>query len=124
MKRLFAGLAALFLLSAAPLAAAFDFGAPSARTLSLSTAYQASDPTKAAVLTLMPQCVYPECTLEVRVGTSTVDCSSGTVAGTWALPWPFKTMNSLYLPIGAYFILCPVVGAYTTPVDVTDQSAS
>jgi hypothetical protein len=120
MKKLFV---ALTLFAAAALASAFDFGTPVARTLSLATSYQATDTTKASIIIMAPQCTWDQCNLEVRVGTGTLDCTSGTAAGQWMLAWPRYFGASFYVPVGASFILCSSAGEYTLPIPATEQSA-
>jgi hypothetical protein len=121
MKKHFAAL--LLLTAVSSLALAFDFGVPVSRSLDVSTAYQANDPTKAAVISFSLQCSLPECTLEARVGMGALDCTSGTVVGEWVRGWPVKTPASLHVPIGASFILCPLAGEYVVPIAAADQSA-
>lgn len=118
-------------------AAAFNFGAPAARTLALSTAYQASDITKAALLTVSPQCTNSTtvlaasaCTMQVRQSSAAgLTCSTGTVVSTWsstiALGLVITQGNSfpldIKLPIGGYFALCPSAGTFT--ISAVEQTA-
>jgi hypothetical protein len=120
-----------------PAAPAFDFGAPVARTLSVSTSYQATNAAKAAVISVSPSCTNATtvlassaCTVQARIGTGTLTCSTGTVVGTWTstvqlglvftqtsgTPWNIK------LPIGGSFILCATAGTFTIS-NAVDQSA-
>lgn len=127
-------------LTAAP-AAPFNFGTPNARTLTVGTAFQATDPTKAAIVTISPQCTAAmtisggsTCTMQARVGTSGLTCSSGTVVAQWtngntgtltiglALNQTVGSPGSINLPIGGFGILCATSGTFTVPAAV-DQSA-
>jgi len=120
---------------------AFNYGTPSARTLTLGTAYQASDNTKAAVITVSPQCgatlsltTGQTCTMQARIGVSGLTCSSGTIVGTWTngntgslsiglnLTQTIGSPGDIKLPTGAYFVLCQVSGTITLN-QVVDQSA-
>lgn len=118
--------------------APFNFGTPTSRTLALSTAYQAADTTKAAIITLSPQCTNATtaiaasaCTLNARVGIAGITCSTGTVVGTWTSTYALgllltNTSGSPFdikLPAGAYFILCATAGTFTIN-NAVDQSAS
>lgn len=123
-------------ISAAP-ANPVNFGDPANRTLSVSTVYQASDPTKASIVTLSPTCTNSTtvvaastCTLTVHQSNlSNVSCSSGTVVATWNSSYALgllltNTSGSPFdvkLGIGRYFIICPVAGTFTitTAVDQT-----
>lgn len=108
--------------------AAFAYGFPSARTLAVSTAYQATDPSKAAVLTVSPLCTNATtvvaasaCTLQVRMNTATLNCSGGTVYSTWTSTYALgllltNTSGSsldIKLPASGWFILCPTAGTFT-----------
>src|SRR5689334_8778686 len=62
-----------------------DYGDPTTRTLSASTAYQAADPSKPAIITLSLSCrnqttvlSASACTAQVRYGNSGLTCSGGT----------------------------------------------
>ena len=115
----------------------FNFGAPTARTLALSTAYQASDTTKAALLTVSPACTNATtvlaasaCTLQVRQSSAAgLTCSTGTVVSTWsstiALGLVITQGNSfpldIKLPVGGYFALCPSAGTFT--ISAVEQTA-
>lgn len=114
----------------------FNFGSPVARTLAVSTAYQAADSTRASIITASLACTNSTtvlaasaCTLQARIGTSTLTCSTGTVATTWTSTYALgllltNTSGSplgINLPIGAYFILCPTAGTFT--ISAVDQSA-
>jgi len=116
--------------------AAFNFSMPSTRTLAVSTSYQATDTSKAAVITPSLACTNATtvlaasaCTAQVRMHTSAVTCSTGTVALTVS-----QTVNlgllftqaqtvpaPIMLPAGAHFILCPTAGTFT--VSAVEQSA-
>jgi len=114
----------------------FNFGSPTARTLAMSTAYQATDQSKAAIITVTASCTNATtvlaasaCTMNARVGTSGLTCSTGTVVGTWTSTYALgllltNTSGSPFdvkLPIGSYFILCPTAGTFT--IATIDQSA-
>jgi hypothetical protein len=118
----------------------FDFGLPAARTVALSTAYQAITPAKAAIVTVSPQCTATltlsgggTCTLQARVGAAGLTCSTGTVVATWtnantgalsvglALNQTIGSPYGINLPAGAAFILCPTAGTFT--VSAVDQTA-
>lgn len=120
----------------------FNFGAINARTISLSTAYQATDNTKAAVVSLSPQCTASislaggsTCTIQARVGTNSLTCSSGSVVATWtngntgtltiglALNQIIGAPGNVNLPIGGYFTLCQTAGTGATITTAVDQSA-
>lgn len=107
----------------------FNFSLPAARTLAVSTDYQATDPTKAAVIYPSYACqnatqvlTSSACTIQVRMGASALTCSTGTIYYTQSLAVNLGvliTQNStnpvpIFLPIGAHFILCPVAGTFTT----------
>ncbi|VVE00392.1 hypothetical protein PIN31115_02073 [Pandoraea iniqua] len=121
--------------------AAFNFGAPNVRSLAVGTAFQATDTTKAAIVTVSPQCTAAitlsggsTCTLQARVGATGVTCSTGTVVGTWtngntgtltiglALNQTVGGPGSINLPAGAFAILCATSGTFTVP-NAVDQSA-
>lgn len=115
----------------------FNFSAPTTRTLAVSTAYQASDTTKAALLTVSPACTNATtvlaasaCTLQVRQSNFIgLTCGSGIVVSTWsstvALGLVITQGNSfpldIKLPIGGYFILCPTAGTFT--ISAVEQAA-
>jgi len=117
----------------------FNYGDPSTRTLSVSTAYQANDPSKAAVVTVSPQCTNATtvlaasaCTMQVRFGTTSgLNCSNGTVTHTWTSTYALGLLLTnasgspfdVKLGIGRYFILCPTAGTFTITTAV-DQTAS
>lgn len=107
---------------------AFNFGFPAARTLAVSTSYQAVDPSKPAIIYPSYACtnatqvlVSSACTLQVRMHTSAVTCGTGTVYYTQSLTvnlGVLLTQNStnpvpIFLPVGAFFILCPTAGTFT-----------
>jgi hypothetical protein len=115
----------------------FNFGAPAAKTVAVSTVYQAADITKAAIVTISPSCqnatsvlASSACTVQVRQSSAVgLTCSTGTVSQTWTstvqLGLVFtQTSGSPFdvkLPIGGYFILCANAGAFT--VSAVEQSA-
>lgn len=120
-----------------PSIGAFTYSDPTTRTLSASTSYQASDNTKAAVITISPQCqnvtslvAASACTMQVRQHTSAVTCSTGTVVSTWTsqvnlglvFTQTFGSPVDIKLGIGRFFILCPTAGTFTITTAV-DQSA-
>lgn len=125
-----------------PTVTAFNFGAANVRTLAVSTAYQATDPTKAAVVTVTPLCTAAisltggsTCAMQARIGTtSALSCSTGTVVSSWtngntgtltlglALNQIIGAPGGINLPIGGYFILCATSGTFTFP-NAVDQSA-
>lgn len=124
-------------LATSPAAQVFNYGDPATRTIAMSTAYQASDPSKAADVSVSPQCTNTTtvlassaCTLQVRQGTSGLTCSTGTVTKQWTSTVPLglvftQTSGSpieIKLGAGRYFILCPTAGTFTVPV-ATDQVA-
>lgn len=107
----------------------FNFSQPTARTLAVSTSYQALDNTKAAVIYPSYACqnatqvlASSACTVQVRMGTGTLTCSTGTVYYTQSLSVSLGvllTQNStnpvpINLPIGGSFILCATAGTFTT----------
>lgn len=119
----------------------FDFAFPSTRTIAVSTDYQSGTPTKAAVITISASCAAAltlaggnTCSMETRVGPSTVTCSTGTVVNTWTngntgtLTLGLNTLQTIasaatiHLPIGGHFILCPLSGTFTI-VTAVDQAA-
>lgn len=120
-----------------PVAAAqFNFSQPTARTLAVSTSYQALDNTKAAIIVPSYACqnattvlAASGCTIQVRMGTGTLTCSTGTVYYTQSLTVQLGvliTQNStnpvqINLPIGGSFILCATTGTFT--ISAVEQSA-
>lgn len=120
-----------------PSATPFAFGAPAAKTVAVSTAYQATDITKAAVVTLNPACTNATtllaasaCTLQIRQSSAAgLTCSTGTVVSTWtstiALGLVITQGNGfpidVKLPAGGYFIICPSAGTFT--ISAVEQSA-
>lgn len=121
---------------AIPTVTAFNFSQPSARSLSVNTSYQASDTSKAAVIYPSYACqnattvlAASGCTIQVRMGTGTLTCSTGTVYYTQSLTVQLGvliTQNSvnpvqINLPIGGSFILCPQTGTFT--ISAVEQSA-
>lgn len=118
------------------IAPAFNFSQPTARTLAASTSYQALDTTKAAIVYPSYSCqnatqvlASSACTIQVRMGTGTLTCSTGTVYYTQSLTVGLGlllTQNStnpvpINVPIGGSFILCPQAGTFTTTT--VEQSA-
>lgn len=118
----------------------FDYGLPTTRTVAVSTAYQAINATKAAIVTISPYCSASlnlaggsTCSLQARIGPAPLTCSSGTVVATWtngntgaltvglALNQTVGAPYGINLPIGASFILCPVSGAFT--ITASEQTA-
>lgn len=118
----------------------FNFGLPAARTLALTTPYQATNPAKSAIVTVSPSCSASltlaggsTCTLQARIGAAPLTCSSGTVVATWtngntgaltvglALNQVVGAPYGINLPTGASFILCPTSGTFT--VTAAEQSA-
>jgi hypothetical protein len=114
----------------------FNFSQPSARTINVSTSYQATDNTKAAIIYPSYACqnatqvlASSACTLQVRIGTGALTCSTGTVYYTQSLTVNLGvliTQNStnpvpIFLPSGGSFILCPQTGTFT--VTAVEQTA-
>lgn len=117
-------------------ASPFNFSQPSGRSLSVSTSYQGADTSKAAIIYPSYACqnattvlAASGCTVQVRMGTSALTCSTGTVYYTQSLTVQLGvliTQNStnpvpIFLPAGAHFIICPTTGTFT--VSATEQSA-
>ena len=117
-------------------AAPFNFSQPTARTLAVSTSYQALDNTKAAIIFPSYACqnatqvlASSACTVQVRVGTGTLTCSTGTVYYTQSLTVALGvliTQNStnpvpIFLPSGSSMIICPTAGTFT--ISAVEQSA-
>jgi len=117
----------------------FNFGVPAARTIVLSTAYQAINPAKAATVTVSPSCSASlslaggsTCLLQARIGVAPLTCASGAVVANWtngntgaltiglALNQVVGAPYGINLPIGASFILCPVSGTFT--ISAAEQS--
>lgn len=116
--------------------AGFDFGFPATRTLAVATSYQATNPAKAAVITPSFSCTNATtvlaasaCTLQVRVHTSAVTCSTGTVYYTVSqtvnlgvlLTQAQTVPQNINLPAGAFFVICPTAGTFT--IAAVEQSA-
>lgn len=118
----------------------FNYGLPVARTLALSTSYQATNTAKPAIVTISPVCSASltlaggtTCTLQARIGTAPLTCSSGVVVATWtngntgaltvglSLNQIVGAPYGINLPTGASFILCPTAGTFT--VTAVEQSA-
>jgi len=110
----------------------FSFGLPAARTLALTTPYQATNPAKPAIVTVSPSCTASltlaggsTCSMQVRIGVAPLTCTSGTVVATWtngntgalsvglALSQTVGAPYGINLPTGASFILCPTAGTFT-----------
>jgi hypothetical protein len=123
-------------LATLPATAPFNFSQPTVRTLAVSTSYQALDITKAAIVVPSYACqnatqvlASSACTVQVRMGTGTLTCSTGTIYYTQSLTVSLGvllTQNStnpvqINLPIGGSFILCQVAGTFTTTA--VEQSA-
>lgn len=108
------------------------------RTLALATAYQATDPTKAAVITLSLDCtitgvisVATSCQGEVRVGATTaVATGTGNIAGLYKNSLGLSIINNLgqdmtitvLLPIGGYFAVRQTAGSGLSTANAFDQS--
>lgn len=119
-----------------PTVSPFNFSQPTSRTIAVSTSYQASDVTKAAVIYPSLTCqnsttllASSACTAQVRMGASALTCSTGvpytTLSATVNLGLVFTAANTIpspiLLPIGGYFIVCPTAGTFTTTA--VEQSA-
>jgi hypothetical protein len=119
-----------------PTAVAFDFGQPTARSLTVSTDYQASNTAKAAVIypsfactTATTVLAASACTVQVRQSSSAVTCSTGTVIYTINLSVSLGLLITqastnpapLFVPIGGHLIFCPTAGTFT--VSAVEQSA-
>lgn len=119
-------------LATLPVSAAFNYGSINTRTFAVSTAYQATDNTKAAVVKVSPSCTASltlsaggTCTIQARVGSSSLTCSTGTVVATWTnantgtltiglgLNQIIGSPGNIELAIGEYFILCATSGTFT-----------
>lgn len=115
---------------------AFTFSQPAARTMAVSTDYQATDPTKAAVIYPSYACqnattilAASACTIQVRMGASALNCATGTVYYTQSLTVGLGlllTQNStnpvpIFLPIGGHVIFCATAGTFT--ITTVEQSA-
>ena len=121
-----------------PTVTAFNFGAPAARSLAVSTQYQASDVSKASIVTVSPSCVNATtvlassaCTIQVRQASATgLTCSTGAVSMTWSstvqLGLVFNQTSGspfdIKIPAGGYFILCATAGTFT--INAVEQSAA
>lgn len=131
------GLAQILNKPTIPTITPFNYGAPNVRTLNMATAYQATDPSKAAVVTVSPQCTNTTtliaasaCTMTARVGVAGLTCSTGTVIAMWTSTYTLGLVLTnasgspmdIKLPIGGYFILCSISGTFTINSAV-DQSA-
>lgn len=122
-------------LATLPALSAYNFSLPTSRTIAASTSYQATDPSKAAIIVPSYACqnattvlAASGCTLQVRMGTGTLTCSTGTVYYTQSLTVGLGlllTQNStnpvqINLPIGASFAICPTAGTFT--ITAVEQS--
>lgn len=126
---------------AIPTAYTFNFGDPIPRSLATSTAYQASDPSRAAVVTASTSCTASlsltaggTCALQVRTSpAASLSCSTGTVYATLTntntgtltvglgLNQRVGSSIGINLRAGSYFILCPTSGTFAVDSAV-DQS--
>jgi len=119
-----------------PTVTAFNFSQPTVRSLAVSTSYQALDNTKAAVIVPSYACqnatqvlASSACTIQVRMGTGTLTCSTGTVYYTQRLAVSLGVLITqdstnpvqINLPIGGSFIMCPVAGTFT--ISAVEQTA-
>lgn len=108
--------------------AAFSISQPSARTLAVSTSYQAADNTKPAIIYPSFGCqnattiiASSACTIQVRMGSSALNCATGTVYYTQSLAVTLGLLLTqtstnpvpIFLPAGGYFIFCPTTGTFT-----------
>lgn len=110
----------------------FNFGLPAARTLAMTTPYQATNPAKPAIVTVSPSCTASltlsgggTCSMQARIGAAPLTCTGGTVVATWtngntgalsvglALNQTVGAPYGISLPTGASFILCPTSGTFT-----------
>lgn len=122
-----------------PTAPSINYSLPAARTVAVTTSYQATDPTKPAIISISPQCTAAmtisggsTCSLDLRVHSTTATCSNGTVTATWtngntgtltiglALNQLVGSPYSLNLPISGRFILCATSGTWT--IQAAEQS--
>lgn len=123
-------------LATLPTQVAFDFSQPASRTLAVSTDYQASNTAKAAILYPSFACTNAttilaasSCTVQVRQGSSSLTCSTGTVVYTINLSVSLGLLITqastnpapLFVPIGGHFVFCPSAGTFT--VSAIEQSA-
>lgn len=118
----------------------FNYGAPVVRNLALATSYLATDSTKAAIVTVSPQCTASlslvtgtTCSLQARIGTGPLTCSTGSVVATWTngntgtltvglgLNQTVGAPYGIAVPAGQSFILCAVSGTFT--IAASEQSA-
>lgn len=109
-----------------------NFGARTLRTFAASTEYQATDPTKPAIIKISPSCTAAlsltaggTCTLQARVSASTLTCATGDVVATWTnantgtltiglgLNQTIGSPANIELATGERFILCPTAGTFT-----------
>lgn len=114
-------------------------GAPVTRSLSLATAYQASTPTKPALLKVEITCVTtvgvgsPQTnTIELRIGpNNTVASGGGTRADVFrsdlsvtliSLGWTSQGVLRAEIPAGYYFSINRTVGSGTSIVTAYDQA--
>lgn len=116
--------------------ASFNYSQPTARSLAVSTSYQATNTSKPAIIYPSYACqnatqvlASSGCTLQVRMGTGTLTCATGTPYHTQSLTVNLGvliTQNStnpvpIFLPAGASFILCPTAGTFT--INAVEQVA-
>lgn len=114
----------------------FNYSLPASKTIAVSTDYQAANPAKAAVIYPSFSCqnattilAASACTAQVRVGASTVTCSTGTIYYTQSLTVQLGVLLTqasinpvpVHLPIGAHFIVCPTAGTFT--ITAVEQTA-
>ena len=114
----------------------FNFSQPTARTLAVSTSYQALDTSKAAIIVPSYACqnsttvlAASACTVQVRMGTGTLTCSTGTVYYTQSLTVALGVLITqssinpvpIFLPANASMIICPTAGTFT--ISAVEQSA-
>lgn len=107
---------------------AFNFSQPAAKSISVSTDFQAADPSKPAIITPSYACqnsttvlAASGCTLQVRMGTGALTCSTGTIVYTQSLTVALGlliTQNStnpvqINMPTGGHAIICATTGTFT-----------
>lgn len=119
---------------------AFSTGAPVSRTVAFATAYQASTPAKAAVVSVIIDCTTtitvgsPQAnTVELIIGpTNAVASGTGTLADTFrsdlsvsiliSLGWTGRQALQCMLPAGYYFAVRRTVGTGMTIVSAFEQA--
>lgn len=111
---------------------AVNFGTRNARTFAVSTDYQATDPTKPAIVKVSPVCTASlslsaggTCTIQARVSAGVLTCSTGDVVATWTnantgtltvglgLNQTVGAPGNIELAIGEHFMLCATSGTFT-----------